>query len=161
MLLWENAPSLGARPFHAASPELWKSLPAHLRCTISLDIFKNKLKTHVFRMAFKRLRETHFTEKKTSTENLGLVSSIRSQPVSDLGAKTFNKRRFLFRETYSVFFRGRFMFLFSLQAPATLSPRTGSLPRSSSAIMKYLTWLPSTSKLLFLVGSKVNVRTSS
>ena len=63
MLLWENAPSPGARSFHAASPERWKSLPAHLRCTISLDIFKHKLKTHVFRMTFnKRLRETHFTE---------------------------------------------------------------------------------------------------
>ena len=46
-------PMLGARSFHAAAPALWNSLPAQLREIQSLAVFKQKLKTHLFRAAFR------------------------------------------------------------------------------------------------------------
>ena len=46
-------PTLGARSFHAAAPALWNSLPAQLREIQSLAVFKQKLKTHLFRAAFR------------------------------------------------------------------------------------------------------------
>ena len=46
-------PTLGARSFYAAAPALWNSLPAQLREIQSLAVFKQKLKTHLFRAAFR------------------------------------------------------------------------------------------------------------
>ena len=44
--------TLADRSFSAAAPYLWNSLPAGLRDTQSLAIFKCKLKTSLFRAAF-------------------------------------------------------------------------------------------------------------
>ena len=40
-------PTLGARSFHAAAPELWDSLPAEIRDIKSLSVFKQRVKTHL------------------------------------------------------------------------------------------------------------------
>ena len=45
--------TLGDRSFSAAAPCLWNSLPTELRDIQSLDAFKCKLKTYLFRIAFK------------------------------------------------------------------------------------------------------------
>ena len=42
----------GDRAFSAAAPKLWNSLPDEIRKSKSTDIFKNKLKTHLFNLAF-------------------------------------------------------------------------------------------------------------
>ena len=42
----------GDRAFSAAAPKLWNSLPDELRKSKSTEIFKNKLKTHLFNLAF-------------------------------------------------------------------------------------------------------------
>ena len=39
--------TLGARPFYAAAPALWNSLPV-----TSLSIFKKKLKAYLFNLAY-------------------------------------------------------------------------------------------------------------
>ena len=44
--------ALGDRSFSVAAPYLWNSLPAELRDIQSLAIFKCKLKTYLFRVAF-------------------------------------------------------------------------------------------------------------
>lgn len=38
--------------FAVAAPRLWNKLPADIRTTTDLGLFKSKLKTHFFRMAF-------------------------------------------------------------------------------------------------------------
>ena len=45
--------TLGARSFYAAAPTLWNSLPANIQEITSLSIFKKKLKTHLFNLAYK------------------------------------------------------------------------------------------------------------
>ena len=42
----------GDRSFTCAAPKLWNALPFEVRDSKSLDIFKSKLKTHLFRLAF-------------------------------------------------------------------------------------------------------------
>ena len=44
--------TIGARSFYAAAPTLWNSLPANIREITSLSIFKKKLKTHFFNLAY-------------------------------------------------------------------------------------------------------------
>ena len=44
--------TLGARSFHASAPALWNSLPAHIRTTDSLALFKKSVKTYLFKLAF-------------------------------------------------------------------------------------------------------------
>ena len=44
--------TLGDRSFTWAAPKLWNVLPFEVRDSKSLDIFKSKLKTHLFRLAF-------------------------------------------------------------------------------------------------------------
>ncbi|CAH3113884.1 unnamed protein product [Pocillopora meandrina] len=44
--------TLGARSFHAYAPALWNSLPAHIRTIDSLALFKESLKTYLFKQAF-------------------------------------------------------------------------------------------------------------
>ena len=46
-------PTLGARSFHAAAPELWNSLPTEIRVIKSLSIFKQRVKTHLLQRAFR------------------------------------------------------------------------------------------------------------
>ena len=42
----------GARAFEIYAPAVWNSLPQHLRESPSLDIFRKRLKTHLFVLAF-------------------------------------------------------------------------------------------------------------
>jgi hypothetical protein len=42
----------GKRAFASAAPALWNSLPTTLRETDSYETFKNKLKTHLFQLAY-------------------------------------------------------------------------------------------------------------
>ena len=42
----------GDRSFSIAGPTLWNKLPSDIRLSESLDIFKQKLKTHFFKQAF-------------------------------------------------------------------------------------------------------------
>ncbi len=42
----------GDRSFAVAAPRLWNSLPPDIRTTTDLSLFKSKLKTHFFRLAF-------------------------------------------------------------------------------------------------------------
>ena len=44
--------SLGARSFSAAAPNLWNGLPMELRQPTSLDSFKSRLKTYLFKKYF-------------------------------------------------------------------------------------------------------------
>ena len=44
--------TLGDKSFSFSAPQVWNSLPAPLRSETSIDVFKNKLKTHYFRKAF-------------------------------------------------------------------------------------------------------------
>ena len=44
--------TLGARSFYAASPTLWNRLPANIQEITSPSIFKKKLKTHLFNLAY-------------------------------------------------------------------------------------------------------------
>ena len=44
--------TLGDRSFTCTAPKLWNALPFEVRDSKSLDIFKSKLKTHLFRLAF-------------------------------------------------------------------------------------------------------------
>ena len=43
---------LGTRAFSVAAPKLWNSLPQHVRTADSLQIFRTRLKTHLFDMAY-------------------------------------------------------------------------------------------------------------
>ena len=47
-------PTLGDRAFAVAAPSTWNKLPAHIRNIdgVTLDQFKTKLKTHLFKLAF-------------------------------------------------------------------------------------------------------------
>ena len=47
-----NLRSYGDRAFSVAAPSLWNKLPSDVRSCESLSTFKNKLKTHLFRIAF-------------------------------------------------------------------------------------------------------------
>jgi hypothetical protein len=38
----------GSRSFAAAAPTLWNELPMHIKCAVSVDIFKSSLKTYLF-----------------------------------------------------------------------------------------------------------------
>ena len=44
--------TLGDRSFTVAAPALWNSLPNAVRCAQSVQSFKDRLKTHLFRQAF-------------------------------------------------------------------------------------------------------------
>ena len=44
--------SLGKRAFSVIGPRLWNSLPPDTRNSSSLPIFRSKLKTHLFKIAF-------------------------------------------------------------------------------------------------------------
>ena len=46
--------TLGARSFYAAAPTLWNSLPANIRDITSLNIFKEKVKTYLFNLAYNK-----------------------------------------------------------------------------------------------------------
>ena len=43
--------TLGDRPFTCAAPKLWNALPFGIRSASTVNIFKAKLKTHLFRHA--------------------------------------------------------------------------------------------------------------
>jgi len=43
---------LGARSFSVAAPKLWNGLPVELRQATSLDCFKSRLKTYLFKKYF-------------------------------------------------------------------------------------------------------------
>ena len=47
--------TLGARSFSAAAPKLWNGLTVELRQATSLDSFKSKLKTYLFKKYFDNL----------------------------------------------------------------------------------------------------------
>ncbi len=42
----------GDRAFSVVAPNLWNSLPVHIRTTQSVGIFKSFLKTHLYSLAF-------------------------------------------------------------------------------------------------------------
>uniref|UniRef100_A0A1A7YV64 Reverse transcriptase domain-containing protein n=1 Tax=Iconisemion striatum TaxID=60296 RepID=A0A1A7YV64_9TELE len=42
----------GDRAFSVLAPSLWNQLPLSIRLTTSLPVFKSRLKTHFFRLAF-------------------------------------------------------------------------------------------------------------
>ena len=53
MLLLKHGPrvntiSYGDRAFAVAAPKLWNNIPFHIRSSPSINVFKNKLKTHLF-----------------------------------------------------------------------------------------------------------------
>ena len=47
-----NKKTYGDRAFSAAGPRLWNSLPLDLKISPSVSIFKSRLKTHLFKLAF-------------------------------------------------------------------------------------------------------------
>ena len=44
--------TLGGRSFSVAAPKLWNKLPYYIRTSASITIFKSRLKTYLFRVAF-------------------------------------------------------------------------------------------------------------
>ena len=44
--------TFGDRAFVVTGPQIWNNVPLRIRDTENLDIFKNKLKTHLFKEAF-------------------------------------------------------------------------------------------------------------
>ena len=42
----------GDRAFEVVAPRLWNKLPPELRASVSVEVFKGQLKTHLFRQAF-------------------------------------------------------------------------------------------------------------
>ena len=44
--------TLGDRAFSSAAPNLWNSLPLHIRLVDNFERFKTLLKTHLFKLAF-------------------------------------------------------------------------------------------------------------
>ena len=49
---WANLRQKGDRAFSVAAPTLWNTLPMGVKTASSLAIFKNRLKTHLFSLAF-------------------------------------------------------------------------------------------------------------
>ena len=47
--------TMGDRAFSAAAPRLWNALPDHLRAPQTIDVFKQDLKTYLFRKAFGKI----------------------------------------------------------------------------------------------------------
>ena len=47
-----NLVSYGRRSFSSAAPELWNSLPLDIKTSPNVNIFKRRLKTHIFQRAF-------------------------------------------------------------------------------------------------------------
>ena len=43
----------GDRSFAASAPKLWNALPVDIKNSESLDIFKSKVKTHLFRQCYR------------------------------------------------------------------------------------------------------------
>ena len=43
----------GDRSFAASAPKLWNALPVEIKNPESLDIFKSKVKTHLFRQCYR------------------------------------------------------------------------------------------------------------
>ena len=48
----KSSNNLGERPFYIAAPTEWNRLPANIRNSPSLDVFKKRLKTHLFTKDF-------------------------------------------------------------------------------------------------------------
>ena len=48
--VYSNTKSYGGRAFQKIAPDLWNSLPQHLRDETNFDTFKVKLKTHLFNL---------------------------------------------------------------------------------------------------------------
>ena len=44
--------TLGEKSFSFSSPKVWNELPMYIRCETSLDLFKSKLKTFYFKIAY-------------------------------------------------------------------------------------------------------------
>ena len=44
--------TLGDRAFSSVAPDLWNSLPLHIRLVDNFERFKSVLKTHLFKLAF-------------------------------------------------------------------------------------------------------------
>ena len=49
---FKSKATLGDRSFTCAAPKLWNELPLDIRSARTVNIFKVKLKTHLFRSAF-------------------------------------------------------------------------------------------------------------
>ena len=49
---FKNLVTFGQRSFHYAAPDVWIKLPYEIRSCTNFAIFKRKLKTHFFRIAF-------------------------------------------------------------------------------------------------------------
>ena len=47
-----NLATMGKRAFSAIAPTLWKALPDYLRAPQTVEVFKKRLKTHLFKKAF-------------------------------------------------------------------------------------------------------------
>ena len=47
-----NNKTYGSRAFSNCAPKLWNDLPQEIRQSSSLETFKNKLKTHLFKLAY-------------------------------------------------------------------------------------------------------------
>ena len=48
--------SYGSRAIAVSAPELWNNLPVEIRSCDNLNLFKHKLKTHLFSNYFKQIR---------------------------------------------------------------------------------------------------------
>ena len=55
-----NLESYGKRAFSVAAPRLWNSLPMALKTSTSTDIFKNKLKTYLFKHSYSTFDTEHY-----------------------------------------------------------------------------------------------------
>ena len=44
--------SYGDRAFSVAAPKLWNEIPSVIKFSPSVDVFKSRLKTYLFRLAF-------------------------------------------------------------------------------------------------------------
>ena len=49
---WTRRQTFASRSFSVVGPMLWNSLPNTIKQSNTLDVFKTKLKTHLFRCAF-------------------------------------------------------------------------------------------------------------
>ena len=49
-----NTQSYGGRSFSFMAPSLWNSLPPHIKSCQNYETFKKKIKTHLFKEAFKK-----------------------------------------------------------------------------------------------------------
>ena len=47
-----SAMSIGELSFAAAAPMLWNDLPLNIKQSLSMDIFKSRIKTHLFQLAY-------------------------------------------------------------------------------------------------------------